>query len=314
MAVVLRRRVRVANPARRSSPLRRAKKNAARRKLTPGADRGRIRGEAGRQAAAKAARRVTRRNAAKSSKLAGIRRRPVRRNIGEIITIAGNPAAKEKKVAKGRKRKSTAVRRRSSARKNPSKRRTVVYMSKRRNSAAKHRRRRNPSRTAGLTSMIAKAGWTVGGLVGARAVTQLAFNLAKQPGANTGVIGYVGNVIAAFALGAVASKFKGREAGQAVTIGGLAGVVARAVAEFSPIGGFVKAQLSGMGDLGIYLPGQFGPPWVPVDSQTIAGAVQMQNPFPQPALPAPAKNGGVGRLGDVGSGIGGRYGTAGRYN
>lgn len=311
MAVVLRRRVRVANPARRSSPLRRAKKNAARRKLTPAQIAAGFGGKR-RQAAAKAARRAARRNAPKSSKLAGIRRRPVRRNIGEIITIAGNPA-KEKKVAKGRKRKSTAVRRRSQ-RKNPSKRRTVVYMSKRRNSATKHRRRRNPSRTAGLSSMIAKAGWTVGGLVGARALTQLAFNLAKQPGANTGVIGYVGNVVAAFALGAVASKFRGREAGQAVTIGGLAGVVARAVAEFSPIGGFVKAQLSGMGDLGIYLPGQFGPPWVPVDSQTIAGAVQMQNPFPAPALPAPAKNGGVGRLGDVGSGIGGRYGTAGRYN
>lgn len=310
MAVVIRRRLRVANPARRAgSPIRRAKKNAAKRKLTPAQIKAGFGGK--RRQAAQLSPRRTRRNAAKSSKLAGIRRRPVRRNIGEIITIAGNPATtKETKVAvKGRKKKSTAVRRRSQ-RKNPSKRRTVVYMAKRRNTA-KVRRRRNPS-TRGFTSMVAKAGWTVGGLVGARAVTQLAFNLAKQPGANTGVIGYVGNIVAAFALGALASKFRNAETGQAVTIGGLAGVVARAVAEFSPIGGFVKSQLAGMGDLGIYLPGQFGPPWVPVDSQTLIGGATMQNPFPAPALP-PAKN-GVGRLGDVASGIGGRYGTAGRYN
>lgn len=313
MAIVIRRPVRVANPA---SPSRRRKQNP-RRKLTAAQIAAGFGGKR-RQSAALASRRRVRRNS--TSKPAGNRRPTVRRkqqNIGEIVVL-GNPApVKERKtVAKRRTSKKAAVRRRS--RKNPSTKRRAVFMAaprKRRNFGRRHHRR-NPG-VRGVGSMLTKAGWVVGGLVGARAVTQLAFSLAKQPSANSGVIGYISNIIASFALGAAVGKFKSVEAGQQVTIGGLAGVVARAVAEYSPIGSFVKSQLSGLGDygLGIYLPGQFGPPWVPVDPQTVAGGVQMLNPFPAPpALPAPRSGSGVGRLGDVGSGVGGRYGSAGRYN
>lgn len=245
------------------------------------------------------------------------RRRVVarRKNIAEIVHIGlGNPAPKrgiQKVAKKGRVKKNTAVRRRAVAqkRRNPANGRTVFA----KRTGRKHRQQRNPAITANISTMLQKAAWTVGGLVGARGLTQFAFTAIKNPAANSGVLGYVSNIVAAFVLGGVVGKFRGKEAGSAVTIGGLAGVVARAVTEYAPGGQFVRAQLSGLGDygLGLYLPTQYAVPGVPVDPNSIEGGATMQNPWPQlPAPPAPAN--GVGRLADAG--LGGRYSAAGRYN
>lgn len=316
MAQVLQRR-RVANPSGRRAS------SASRRRLSPAQIAAGFGGKR-RQMASKAHRRRTSGTAAR-------RRRPVKKNIGEILTIGlGNPAATKKRKknmsSKGRSQK-TARRRSTSANRTRRAKPTTnpfYFAHKRRtrprrvNAAKKTSRRykRNPGfrGSGGVTGMISKASWTVAGLVGARALTQLVYSLMKNPSANSGPLGYISNIAASFALGAAVAKFRSREAGTLVTIGGLAGVVARALAEYTPIGGYVKQQLSGLGDygLGIYLPTQFNVPLVPTDTQTLAGGAQMIDPFPQPMLTAAGK--GVGRLGDVASGVGSRYSTSGRYN
>lgn len=259
-----------------------------------------------------------------------------RPNLGLITVGLGNPAPQKRgnnamaktNVVRGRASRSVAAKR-------PARRANQgIFQRARRRAAAppaKHRRRRNPRvqvivrrprnpgpRLADLGSMAGKAGWIVGGMIGARGLTQLVFSTSNNQAANTGFVGYASNIIAAIVLGGAVGKFSSPEDGMLVAIGGLAGVVARAMAEYSPIGSFVKQQLAGLGDygMGIYLPTQFSVPLVPVDPQSTSTA-QMLNPFPPPpALPAPAGTKGMTGLGarlSQGPASYGRYG-AGRYN
>jgi hypothetical protein len=105
----------------------------------------------------------------------------------------------------------------------------------------KHRKH-NPSFLAEPVSMAKTGAMALGGLVAARQLPQLILG-AK----NTGWIGYFANGITAALTAFVASKMAGKQAGQAVLIGGSLYLVNRVMTEqFSPAGNLLA--LSGVGD------------------------------------------------------------------
>lgn len=146
------------------------------------------------------------------------------------------------------------------------------------------------------------------GLVATRQLPQMILGPA-----NAGVMGYLANGFTAFAVGWLANRFLGRDAGMATGIGGGVYVANRIIGDwFSPVQKYLS--LSGLGDpgaLGDIRPGYFPLP-VPTD-----GNGNPIIPSEIRALPAAAAGGAVVKVGGGGSmaGIGqihsGRYG--GRY-
>jgi hypothetical protein len=92
----------------------------------------------------------------------------------------------------------------------------------------------------------------IGGAVASRYATQIALG-----GKNTGVIGYVGNAVAALLMGWAAKKFlKSPQLGVMVTIGGFTGLALRMLQDLTPIGNYINLSLQGAGkggDVGIGL-------------------------------------------------------------
>lgn len=159
------------------------------------------------------------------------RKNPRRRrrvsNVGEIITIGLNP---------GRKNKGMAVRRRkkySARRRNPRKgTRKVMFFARRRNPFARRirRRRRNPS-LASLTS--GKTGAIVGVLGGATVTSQLARLLPPQW--NSGLVGYLSNLVVAYAQGYLVGRMLGnKEFGESMALGGYTYVALRVINDIVP--------------------------------------------------------------------------------
>lgn len=203
----------------------------------------------------------------------GTRRRRKRKNVGQIFSIGlaglagGNPGTRKRRHHKKRSLTSMARRRRSRAKNSGTrvrrrrathrvyhqrKRRSnpgVSYRRRRRvGNRSYHRRRRNPGISGALgssTGLLKNALGVIGGAVATRYATQLALG-----GKNTGAIGYLGNAIAALALGWIAKKYLGPQVGTMVTLGGFTGLALRMLNDLTPIGQYVNLSLSGAGKAG----------------------------------------------------------------
>lgn len=199
----------------------------------------------------------------------GKRKRAKKRNVGEIVSIslaglAGNPGKRRRNsgMAKRRRkavrtvgaRKTVRRRRRNTgvARKRVMHRRRRIAVAR---MAPRRRRRSNPMyrvrrvhrrRNAGvskLSGVIGKSLAIIGGAVGTRYLTQFALG-----GNNTGVIGYLGNAVAAVALGWATTKVtKSQELGKNVMIGGAVSTVLRIIQDKTSLGSFINLSLQGAG-------------------------------------------------------------------
>lgn len=195
-------------------------------------------------------------------------------NVGEIVSIslAGlrNPG-KRKGVKMAKRLKNTkaakAARRRyrMGAKKNPGvtkRRRRTTHThrnaprrtSRRRNSAVVIRRinrgrRRNAGMGSMLSGVVGKSVGVIAGALGARYLPQLVLG-----GNNTGVIGYVGNLVSAFALGYVGKKAVSPDFGTSVMAGGIASTILRVLNDTTSFGTYINTALSGAGrggDIGL---------------------------------------------------------------
>ena len=104
-----------------------------------------------------------------------------------------------------------------------------------------YRGRRNP---AGFSfgQLIETGIFATVGAVGSKLLTQVVLGSS-----NTGVMGYLGNVIAGTAIGLAADKLlKNKQAAFAVYVGTAIQIVLRAISDFTPYGSY--ASLSGVGD------------------------------------------------------------------
>jgi hypothetical protein len=186
-------------------------------------------------------------------------RRPVRKNVGEVLiatlvpAAAGNPAGKGKAMEQtkrkrsGRPRAAGTTRRRRRApmvmhfrRRHSPKRRNPIRTNRR------HYRRRNPGAagggTSGIGSLVYSSIFVIVGAVGSKLATQ-----AVLQANNTGIWGYAGNAIATFAMSFVAHKFmRNPAAARAIATGGVAQIVLRLMADYTPLGQF--AGQTGLGD------------------------------------------------------------------
>lgn len=143
------------------------------------------------------------------------------------------------------------------------KHRNPLFAAKRNSGHRTSRRRHNPSMGGLLrrpVDTLKTGAFALAGLVATRQLPQMALGTR-----NSGLIGYAANLAVALVGGAAVSKFVGREAGQAVGIGGSLYLANRIISEnFSPI---PKAlALSGLGDsqavgsLGAVVPAYFAHP------------------------------------------------------
>lgn len=140
--------------------------------------------------------------------------------------------------------------------------RTKRFNRKRHNPAIR-RRRRNPIKLGGIgiPKFVRYGGYTLAGGVGSYFLTK--FVLGSR---NAGLIGYLGNTLAALVLGQVA-RFSTKDpmAAAFVTAGGVASVLQRVISEQTSYGKYVS--LAGMGSL---LPGNFvSPPIYRPDGSTV---------------------------------------------
>lgn len=240
------------------------------------------------------------------------RKRTARRNPGEIITLALNPApAARKKGTMAKRKRSTTRRRRTTARrraprKNPAaathRRRTrrrrhpVMAAATRRRrrsvrsnpvrSRSRRRARRNPSIPGGgkMSSLLTQGLFVIGGAVGSKLLTQ-----AVLGSANTNWMGYGGNIAASFVLGAGVRMFlKNQQAANMVILGGVVQTLLRLLIDKTPFGARVSSL--GMGD---YMAQNYLTPQRVVD-----GLNSAQLAPPVMPMSAPSKGMGVygGRL------------------
>lgn len=191
-----------------------------------------------------------------------------RSNPGDIITLAlANPApaatkGKKSTMARRKKRSSVTRRRRSTTRRrrsNPvqvahrrrTRRRSVATAPRRRRRSTARRnpsirrRRRNPSVggvRSGMSGFMVQGLWAIGGAAGSKMLTQMVLGSS-----NTGVMGYGGNLAAAFVLGTgVKMVLKNQAAGNAVILGGVIQTLLRVLIDKTPFG--AKVSNLGMGD------------------------------------------------------------------
>lgn len=152
-------------------------------------------------------------------------------------------------MAKSRKRRRGGRKHRRRSNPNPyyaagprmNRRRRSSGRRRRRNAYYGRRRRRNPA-LGGITPFVTGAAWAIGGGVGTRMITQAV--LGNQ---NQGWLGYGGNLLAAFALGAAAQMAtRNRSTRNFVILGGVIATLQRVLTDMTPIG--KRLALSGMGD------------------------------------------------------------------
>lgn len=246
-------------------------------------------------------------NRLKALRAARTRARNARKNPGDIITLAlANPApaatkGKKSTMARRTKRSSVTRRRRTTTRRrrsNPvqvahrrrTRRRSVAAAPRRRRSSARRnpsirRRRRNPSMgggvRSGMSGFLTQGLWAIGGAAGSKMLTQMVLGSS-----NTGVMGYGGNLAAAFVLGTgVKMVLKNQAAGNAVILGGVIQTLLRVLIDRTPFG--AKVSNLGMGD---YMAQNFLTPQRLVDGLNSAQIAP-------PVMPPASKAVGVGVYG-----------------
>lgn len=229
------------------------------------------------------------------------RRRAAKRNPGGIVEVALlNPAPKRRKTVARRRRKAVS---------NPRRRRATTHRRRRTNPVARvhHRRRRravasrrvsrrrirrNPSvGGGGLGNLVTSAAYAIAGAVGSKLLTQAVLGTS-----NTGIMGYGGNLVAAFALGKGVGMFtKNKNAQNAIILGGVIQTVLRIVIDKTPFG----AQLSNIG-MGDYMAQNYLTPQRVTDGLNSA-ALQ------PPVVPMAAGRRAAGAMSGIGRGlVGGR--------
>ena len=176
-----------------------------------------------------------------------------RKNPGEILSLTlGNPAGKRRSMARHHKknrRHAASGSRRHNRRHNPGRRMNAKHHSYR-------HRRRNPG-GINVTSIFTQGLSALAGLVGSRLLTQ-----AVLGSSNTGAYGYAGNAAATAVLATAAHMlFKGKpDVRNGVIIGGVLGIGARVMEDYTPFGTYLSQ--AGVGDyagggahgVGVYLP------------------------------------------------------------
>ncbi len=168
-----------------------------------------------------------------------VARRATRANLGKIISFSLPKESSGMATTKrNRSRKATTHHRR---------RRPIKA-----NRGHRRRSHRNPS-MGDLTGLVTSAVFTVAGAVGSKYLTQMVLTTS-----NTGIMGYLGNLVSAFLLSwGVKAFMKNDKAAGAVLAGGMVQVVLRLINDYTPFGQYTS-QL-GMGDYGIgnYMPQNF---------------------------------------------------------
>jgi hypothetical protein len=162
----------------------------------------------------------------------------------------------------------------------------------------RHHIRRNPG-MSGIMGLLTQGVFAAGGLVLSRFATQ-----AVLGASNTGFMGYAGNAIStgllAWGTHMVSHNPRNRDA---VILGGVMGIIARLITDFTPYGSFLSAQ--GFGDYGMGLYLQQNDP-MPSRLVSPSGAiVEIPSPGWAPTVMAPAATG----MGDLYGGGDGLYGS-----
>lgn len=257
MATV-KRRITLVNPARRKrklSPKQVAIFGTKRQKAALKASRSRKRRPSAKRHAPARKNPVRRTKSAaprRTRRAAPRRRTKPRKNTGGIIEMAlANPAPKRRNKVARRKRRTNSTSRRRRASTHRRRRSNPVMAAPRRHRrrrssgvARKGRRRsirRNPG-SGGLGNLVTSAAYAIAGAVGSKLLTQ-----AVLGSSNTGVMGYGGNLVAAFALGKGIGMFtRNKQAQNAVILGGVIQTVLRIAIDKTPFGS--RLQNIGMGD------------------------------------------------------------------
>ena len=170
--------------------------------------------------------------------------RPVRRNLGEqVLLTLGNPASKRRQVAKHRKRtkKHTTAsvhHRRRSSQSNPRRR----YSARRTNRAVRHNRRRRNPMGGSWGAEVTQALYIIAGAIGSKLGAQMVLGTS-----NTGFMGYGANLAAGGILAyAAKAVLKNDAAAKGIFAGAVVQVVLRLITDYTPFGQY--ASLQGVGD------------------------------------------------------------------
>jgi len=163
------------------------------------------------------------------TKKRSVARRATKPNLGKIISFT---LPKESSVATTKQNRGRRKAKASGHRRRPTKKNTG------------HRRRgsrRNPG-MGNLTGLVSSAVFVVAGAVGAKYLTQMVLQ-----DKNTGVMGYLGNLVSAFLLSwGVKAFLHNPAAATSVLSGGIVQVVLRLIADYTPFGQYTASL--GMGD------------------------------------------------------------------
>ncbi len=155
------------------------------------------------------------------------KRRASRPNLGKIISFSlpkESTSVATTKRNRGRKAHRKSYKRHTKA-----------------NTGRRRSTRRNPG-MGDITGLATSAVFTIAGAVGTKYLTQMVLTTS-----NTGVMGYLGNLVSAFLLSwGVKAFMKNDRAAGAVLSGGIVQVVLRLIADYTPFGQYT-ANL-GMGD------------------------------------------------------------------
>lgn len=170
--------------------------------------------------------------------------RSVRRNLGEqVLLTLGNPASKRRQVAKHRtrtKKRSTASvhHRRRSSQSNPRRR----YSARRTNRAVRHNRRRRNPMGGSWGAEVTQALYIIAGAIGSKLGSQMVLGTR-----NTGFMGYGANLAAGGILAYAAKAIlKNDAAAKGIFAGAVVQVVLRLITDYTPFGQY--ASLQGVGD------------------------------------------------------------------
>lgn len=175
-------------------------------------------------------------------------------------------------------------------RKNAHHRKHHAVARRRRNPGRRHHVRhirRNPG-VSGIMGLVTQGVFAAGGLVLSRFATQ-----AVLGASNVGFMGYAGNAIStgllAWGTHMISKNPRNRDA---VILGGVMGIIARLITDFTPYGSFLQSQ--GFGDYGMGLYLQQNDP-MPSRLVSPSGAiVEIPQPGWAPTVVAPAA--GMGDL------------------